>query len=123
MRSDAIVGSRRGERLALGLLWLVAAPASSSDWPQFDLDARHGGVSLQETTIHRGNVSTLHVLYNVALPSIADGAPPFLPGVATPLGVKDLLFLSTKDGRILAVDVRGDSLTADIRHALQPPTP
>jgi len=109
MRSDAIVGSRRGERLALGLLWLVAAPASSSDWPQFDLDARHGGVSLQETTIHRGNVSTLHVLYNVALPSIADGAPAFLPGVATPLGVKDLLFLNTKDGRILALDATDGS--------------
>jgi hypothetical protein len=40
----------------------------------------------------------------VALPAIADGAPAFLAAVQTPGGVKDLLFLTTKDGRILARD-------------------
>jgi len=74
------------------------------DWPQFDLDARHSGASAQETTIHAGNVATLHSLYSVALPAVADGAPAFLSGVVTPTGVKDLLFLTTKDGRILARD-------------------
>jgi outer membrane protein assembly factor BamB len=86
------------------MLWLAARLTAASDWPQFNLDARHSGTSLQETIIHRGNVPTLHVLYHVTLPSIADGAPAFLSGVTTPLGVKDLLFLNTKAGHILALD-------------------
>jgi hypothetical protein len=61
-------------------------------------------VNAQETTIHTGNVSSLHLLYRVALPAVADGAPAFLAGVTTAQGVKDLLFLTTKSGTLLAVD-------------------
>src|SRR5437588_5601224 len=82
----------------------VAGIASAADWPQFNLDARHSGASAQETTLHAGNVTTLHMVYSVALPAVVDGAPAFLAGVSTAGGVKDLLFLTTKDGRILAVD-------------------
>jgi len=120
MRHGGTVDSHRGAGLGLALLWLAAAPGAASDWPQFDLDARHTGVSLQETTIHRGNVSTLHVLYNVVLPSVADGAPAFLSSVATPQGVKDLLFLSTKDGRILALDAANGSTVWARRPATGP---
>jgi hypothetical protein len=120
MRYGCTGGSVRRAGLVLGLLWLATVPASSSDWLQFNLDARHSGASLQETSIHRGNVSTLHVLYNVTLPSIADGAPAFLSGVATPLGVKDLLFLSTKDGRLLALDAADGSTVWAKRPATGP---
>jgi len=120
MRYGSTVGPRRGAGLVLALLGLAAFPAASSDWPQFNLDARHSGASLQETTIHRGNVSTLHVLYHVALPSIADGAPAFLRGVPTLLGVKDLLFLTTKDGRILALDAASGSTVWAQRPATAP---
>jgi len=102
------------------MLWLAARPTSASDWPQFNVDARHSGTSLQETIIHRGNVPTLHPLYHVALPSIADGAPAFLSGVSTPLGVKDLLFLNTKDGRILALDATSGSTVWAMRPATGP---
>src|SRR5260370_15915186 len=95
MRYDWADRCLRRTRLVLGLLGLVARPTAAADWPQFNFDARYSGTSLQETIIHRGNVPTLHVLYHVALPSIADGAPAFLSGVSTPLGVKDLLFLNT----------------------------
>jgi hypothetical protein len=81
-----------------------ALPALAADWPEFFVDGRHNGNSQQETIIHSGNVSTLHVLYHVTLPSIADGAPAFLSGVTTSTGIKDLLFLTTKDGHILALD-------------------
>ena len=51
------------------------------------------------------------MLYSVALPAVADGAPVFLAGVQTPTGNKDVLFLTTKDGRILARNApRGQSL-------------
>jgi putative pyrroloquinoline-quinone binding quinoprotein len=109
MRYRRLLSSGRAAGLALGLLGAAAPTALPSDWPQFDFDAAHSGVSLQETTINRGNVATLHVLYNVVLPSVADGAPAFLSGVATPQGVKDLLFLNTKDGRIIAVNAADGS--------------
>lgn len=83
---------------------LASGPLLGANWTQFDFDSRHSGSNPEEIIVHAGNVSTLHVRYNVVLPSIADGAPAFLSGVVTPLGVKDLLFLTTKAGRILAVD-------------------
>jgi outer membrane protein assembly factor BamB len=84
---------------------LQAQPAPpAAAWMQFGFDARHSGVNDRETAIHRGNVASLHLLYKVTLPGIADGAPAFLPGVTTRRGVKDLLLLTTKDGRLLALD-------------------
>jgi PQQ-like domain len=120
MRHNGTVGCLRGAGLVLGLIGLATAPSFSSDWPQFDVDAQHSGVSLQETTIHRGNVSTLHMLYDVTLPSIADGAPAFLEHVSTPLGTKDVLFLNTKDGRILALDAADGSTVWAKRPATGP---
>jgi outer membrane protein assembly factor BamB len=91
--------------VALGFpLLLIARRAGGSDWPQFNVDSRHSGNNPQESTLHAGNVATLHVSYHVTLPAVADGAPAFLGGVATPQGQKDLLFLETRDGRLLALD-------------------
>ncbi|MDP9121571.1 MAG: PQQ-binding-like beta-propeller repeat protein [Acidobacteriota bacterium] len=91
---------------ALGLALVPGgARADQVSWPQFNFDARHGGTNSQESVIHLGNVSTLHVLYSVTLPSVADSAPAYLSGVVTSKGkIEDLLFLTTKDGRILALD-------------------
>lgn len=88
--------------LAMGLLFDTRARAA--DWLQWGFDFRHSGVNDQETTIHAGNVTSLHLLYRVTLPAVPDGAPAFLTGVTTPQGVKDLLFLTTKSGILLAVD-------------------
>jgi hypothetical protein len=81
-----------------------AVRALGADWPQFNLDARKSGTSLKEAVIHRGNVATLHPTYHVTLPGVADGAPVFLAGAATPSGEKDLLFVTTKNGWIAALD-------------------
>ena len=86
---------------------LAALPTSAlaADWPQFNFDAQHSGNNSQEWAISPYNVATLHLAYPaVALPAVADGAPAFLEGVATPGGVKDLLFLTTKSGILLAID-------------------
>ena len=88
--------------LACGLV--ARGAAGGADWLQWGFDSRHSGVNDQETTIHAGNVTSLHLLYRVTLPGVADGAPAFLAGVTTPQGVKDLLFLTTKGGALLAVD-------------------
>ena len=44
--------------------------------------------------------------FRATLPSTADGTPAYLAGVATPRGSRDLLFLTTKDGHIVALDAR-----------------
>jgi hypothetical protein len=96
--------------LAATILVFPLSSARGADWPQFNLDARHSGTSQQEALIHRGNVATLHIRYNVALPGVADGAPAFLAGVTTPLGVKDVLFVTTKNGWIVACDAATGSV-------------
>ncbi len=108
---------RRNGRALLALVvvfattaWLCVGPASAAtpyDWPQFDdgdWSGTHSGFNAQETAIGSGNVSSLAVLFRAALPSVADGAPAYLSDVTTGSGVKDLLFLTTKDGHILALD-------------------
>jgi len=100
------MNARRRLAFAPWLLFslIVTPQARGSDWPQFNLDSRHSGASLQESTLHTGNVATLHVRYHVALPSVAAGAPAYLQAVTTSQGILDLLFLGTEDGRILALD-------------------
>ncbi len=95
---------RQASVLVLAIGFVASGPARGADWLQWGFDSRHSGVNDIETSIHRGNVTSLHLLYRVTLPSVADGAPAFLAGVTTPQGVKDLLFLTTKSGAILAVD-------------------
>jgi outer membrane protein assembly factor BamB len=82
----------------------IPAPPTPGDWQQFGYDPRHSGVAVLETTLTPGNVSSLHRLYSVALPGTVDDAPVFLSGVTTALGVRDLLFVTTTDGRLVAVD-------------------
>jgi outer membrane protein assembly factor BamB len=73
-------------------------------WPQFNLDAQHSGNNTQETAINTANVNGLKQLFRVSLPAIADGAPAFLSGVSIASGNRDLLFLTTKAGHIVALD-------------------
>jgi outer membrane protein assembly factor BamB len=102
---------RRGTFSIVSVGLLVAGAASAADWPQFNLDAQHSGASYKETVITRRNVGTLHLAYPaVTLPAVADGAPAFLGRVAAPGGVKDLLFLTTKGGALVAIDAGTGSL-------------
>ena len=85
----------------------AAEPASSSapyNWLQFDGNPQHNGDNTLETTISPQNVGSLTQLFQVTLPAIADGAPVYLSGVNTPSGVRDLLFVTTKTGDIVALD-------------------
>src|SRR5438067_338309 len=86
-----------------------AATSTGYDWLQFDGNGQHSGNNALESTITPGNVGSLHLLFQVALPFKADSAPVYLSGITTPGGVKDLLFLLTKDGRIMALDAHNGS--------------
>jgi hypothetical protein len=97
----------RGTRCAKALwlvLWLAAVPVSAYDWFQLNGDPQHGGNNTLETIISPANVASLVFSFQVMLPSIADGAPAYLSGVTTLSGTRDLLFLTTKAGHILALD-------------------
>ena len=74
------------------------------DWLQFNGDSRHSGRNTREILISSGNVSQLAQLFQVTLLGVADGAPAVLVGVNTLGGVKDLVFLTTKDGHLQALD-------------------
>src|SRR2546430_240099 len=112
--------STRGDMMALAhahrvflmrclCAWALSLPIASAhayDWLQFGGDAQHSGRNTAESTITPNNVSALVQKYQVTLPATADGAPVFLEGVSTPLGTKDLLFVTTGDGRIIALDAQ-----------------
>src|SRR5258708_4192099 len=85
-------------------VFLVPLAGAGTVWPQFDFDPQHTGNNTQETSIDRTRVSALAMKFQVTLPGIADGAPAYLPNVATAAGARNLLFLTTKAGHILAVD-------------------
>jgi len=96
--------------------WLFAVASSlppgsaeAYDWLQFGGDPQHSGRNTAETIITPGNVSALVQKYQVTLPATADGNPVFLEAVDTAQGTKDLLFVTTKDGRIIAVDAQTGS--------------
>ena len=81
---------------------LAANP--SYNWLQFNGNPQHSGSNTSERTILPGTVPALKRWYQVTLPGTADGAPAYLSAVSTSSGVKDLLFVTTKDGWIVALD-------------------
>jgi hypothetical protein len=86
------------------LLSIATAPALAYDWLQFGGNPQHSGNNTAETILNPGNIASLVQKYQANVPAIADGAPVFLEAVTTPAGVKHLLFVTTLDGRIIALD-------------------
>jgi hypothetical protein len=81
-----------------------AATASKYDWLQFGMDEEKSGDNTLESTINLSNVGNLKPLFTVALPSSPDGAPVLLTNVNTASGVKDLVFVTTERGHLIAMD-------------------
>ena len=97
----------RGLRAAFAVALLqVALTARAYDWLQFNGSAQHSGNNVQERAVDHFNVAQLAFKYQVTLPSYSDGAPVFLEAVSTPSGTKNLLFVTTLTGHILALDAR-----------------
>jgi outer membrane protein assembly factor BamB len=103
------------------LMLLAAAPAAAAaDWPQFGYDSRHTGSNPGEAMLGAANVTALHARYHVVLPGVVDGPPVFLQGAATPQGTRDLLFLETRRGMLLALDAATGATVWSRRPANQP---
>jgi len=74
------------------------------DWLQYNGNAQHSGNNTLETTLGRTNVASLTRKFQVTLPAVADGTPVYLASVTTPSGARDLVLVTTKDGRVIALD-------------------
>ena len=83
-----------------------SSSAVAYDWRQFDFDARHSGNNTLESIVAASNVASLKTLFAVQLPEVADGAPAAAAGIGTASGTRDLLFVTTKGGRVVALDAR-----------------
>jgi outer membrane protein assembly factor BamB len=90
--------------VVLVALATACGSATAYDWLQFNGDAAHSGNNTLEAALDRNSVASLALKYQVALPAVADGAPVLLQGVATASGIRDLLFVTTKAGHIVALD-------------------
>lgn len=100
------VAVQRITRVAL-LAFLLAGgalPVQAYDWPQFNGDPAHTGSNTRETALGVGNVGALRQVFQTTLPGNADGSPAYLAGVSTAGGTKDLVFLTTTNGQIIARD-------------------
>lgn len=80
------------------------AAAATTAWTQFGDGPAHSGTNAAESLIAPGTVGSLKPAFQATLPGTSDGAPVVLPDVATAHGTVTLLFLTTKDGWIVALD-------------------
>ncbi len=83
---------------------------SSYDWLQFNGDPSHSGSNRAESSISISTVGQLQLLFQTSLPGVADGAPVYLSNVVTPTGTRNLVFVTTRNGYIAALDARTGAL-------------
>jgi PQQ-like domain len=82
---------------------LRAGPLQASDWLQFGGDPAHSGYNAAEHGYSTAAGNRL-AFPAVTLPAHVDVAPVFLDGVATPGGIRNLLFVVAKNGTVMALD-------------------
>ena len=95
-----------GRLRTLAAILAMSAPVSgmTADWLQFGYDPAHSGNNTAETTLGAGNVASLTKRYKIDLAASADSAPVFLAGITTAEGTRDLLFIETIIGELMALD-------------------
>src|SRR5689334_21753201 len=88
------------------LLVLTPMLAAAYDWEQFDGSSQHSGNNTSETIINHTNVVGLQQAFQTALPSndTADGAPVYLSNVVTTTGTVNTVFVTTRGGRLVALN-------------------
>ena len=110
IRRVSAMWRRTARSRSVSHLAVVASVAASAgyacayDWPQFAGDSQHSGNNRFESVLTHGNVALLAPQYQVTLPATVDGSPVFLESTNTTAGVKDLLFVTTTAGHIVALD-------------------
>jgi hypothetical protein len=96
--------------------------AGAVDWLQWGYDPTHSGNNVDETTIDAGNVSQLTRRYQVTISAPANVAPVYASAIETPSGTKDLLFVTSQNGRLTAFDAADGSVVWSHDTSGTPPT-
>lgn len=110
--------------LLLALAALLAACASqtpisdpglrptpaTSDWRMFGYDSVRSGVNPAPQAISATTVGTLTKLWQARLPGVADSSPILLHALPFSGGARDVLYLTTRDGRLIALDASDGAL-------------
>ena len=106
VKKRVLSGALIGGLLLLSLPRGTGYAASAYDWPQFGGNAAHSGDNTAESTLNASNVSGLTRLFPVPvkLPDTADGAPAYLSAVGAPGGTRDLAYVTTRAGDLVALD-------------------
>jgi hypothetical protein len=86
----------------------VAANVWATDWTQFGYDAAHSSYNRAENGYSTQTGNTIPRSYSLG--TAVDSAPIYVSDVVTAAGSKNLLFIDTKDGTILAIDADAVSL-------------
>ncbi|HVN71217.1 MAG TPA: hypothetical protein VMU10_04265, partial [Desulfomonilia bacterium] len=94
-----------GILFTLFIMIICPAPASG-DWLQFGGNQQHDNNNQEEKIITKDNASTLVPVFQVSLPGVADGCPVYLSNVSTVKGMRNLLFITTKQGHLISLDAR-----------------
>lgn len=88
------------------MVMFIVKPGSAEpyDWLQFNFDSQHSGFNYMEKMLDTANVKNLQLAFKATLPAVADGAPVYLNSVVLPDTVRNMLFVTTKEGHIVAID-------------------
>jgi outer membrane protein assembly factor BamB len=84
--------------------------AATSDWRMFGYDAARSGVNTADKALTPTNVGKLTKLWQARLPDAADSSPILLHALPFPGGPRDVLYLTTRDGHLLALDASDGAL-------------
>ncbi|HEX8995963.1 MAG TPA: PQQ-binding-like beta-propeller repeat protein [Ktedonobacterales bacterium] len=84
--------------------------AATSDWRMFGYDPARSGVDPSPSSISPQTAPRLTKLWQVRLPDVADSSPILLHALRFPGATRDVLYLTTRDGRLLAVDASDGAL-------------
>jgi len=82
------------------------AVSAAYDWLQFFGDSQHSGNNTLETQLTAQNVAGLKPLFRVSLPASADSAPVVVTNVAVAGTIRDVAFVTTQAGHLIAFDAR-----------------
>lgn len=81
-----------------------AEQEESGDWPRFGFDPARSGVNPESSPITPSTVSNLHRLWHTELPGVADSSPILLRGLSFSGETRDALYVTTRDGQLVALD-------------------
>jgi len=100
---------------AIAIAFLHAAPACAADWLQFGYDQAHSGYNVEEHGYPVASANTAQWQVSVhafgsGTAITSDSTPVYLSDVNTASGTKDLVFLVTQNGTLIAFDASDGSV-------------